>query len=263
MNKKIIIVGMIYKSVSYLKFMIDQIYRNCLTEKIDGYDINYLIVANDANADVLSYLKNNNINHLIYNDPKPNDYYLRRVYRAWNFGAFNADGDILLFVNSDMAFNPGWIGSLLKWLDKDAIPCAFLIESGKMPSMPPAISCSKFGQSCDSFNEKEFNLMANRITRNNPDKFIYGGLFMPSMFYKKEFVESGGFPDGNIYRFINRFTQDITYEPSDTSPQPFKELYMSGDAFFFYKNPIINKRKHITVMDSIAWHAQEGERDEI
>ena len=102
---------MIYKSISYLDFMMYNINKYCTSEL---HDISYNIIANDANKNVLEHLKINNINHIIYNDSNPNDYYINRIYRAWNYGGFNTDCDVIIFINSDMAFTPKWIDNLIK-----------------------------------------------------------------------------------------------------------------------------------------------------
>ena len=79
MNKNIELIALIYKSVDYLKM----IHKELISEKnsTPGWDVNYRIIANDANVEVLDYLEKNDINFSIYNDPKPNDFYLNRVYR--------------------------------------------------------------------------------------------------------------------------------------------------------------------------------------
>lgn len=236
---KINVVGMIYKSINYLDFMIYNINKYCLDDNID-----YNIIANNATDKVLSYLKNNNIKHIVYEDPFPDDYYLNRVYRAWNFGGFNTDCDILIFINSDMAFTPYWINNLIKNLTLFTIPCSRLIESTKLKSGQHAIE-KNFGQNSNQFDEIEFIKYCNNISSN---EIKTGGLFMPCAFYKQDFVESNGYPEGNIY---------VDGIGKHKSP-----IIMSGDYYFFYKNPIMKNKSHITVFNSLVYHIQEGEKDE-
>jgi len=238
---KITIVGMIYKSVEYLKFMMKGLERSCVESQ---HDVDYLVVANDASQNILDYISENSIKHIIYNDPQPNDFYLNRVYRAWNFGGVSADGDIIVFVNSDMAFSSGWLDRLIDKLDRDTIPCSRLVESGKMPSAETAVS-HNLGQTVSQFREGEFLKFASEISENTA---LARGLFMPCAFYKDDFIRSGGYPEGNIYKggvgkHKTRFKQ-------------------SGDNFFFYNNPVMGRKKHITICDSIVYHIQEGELDE-
>ena len=79
---------MIYKSVKYLNFMIDQVTR------YSELDAELFIIANDASSNVLMELEHKGCHYMDYRDPRPNDYYLNRVYRAWNCGGMNAPGDI-------------------------------------------------------------------------------------------------------------------------------------------------------------------------
>jgi hypothetical protein len=242
MKQVVSIVGMIYKSVTYLNFMLGEIKEYCFSLK-ENYDVNYLIVANDPTNSVQQKLHLDNIVHVVYKDPKSNDYYMNRVYRAWNFGGRNAPGDILVFINSDMAFSPNWLGNLLKHLTPQTIPCSRLVESGKLRSGQHAVS-KNFGRTPKEFRRKDFLDYAKSIKL----KQIHpGGLYMPCAFYRKDFIQSGGYPEGNIYAggegaFGTKFIE-------------------SGDFHFFNRNSVMRKKKHITVFDSIVYHIQEGEKD--
>src|SRR6187399_234640 len=78
----ICVVGMIYKSAPWLHSMV----RSLRGTTLISPDIDYFIVANDPTPKVLQELCTHDIPHVLYNDPIPDDYYLNRVYRAWNFG---------------------------------------------------------------------------------------------------------------------------------------------------------------------------------
>lgn len=81
------IIALIFKSVDYL----DLIYNELKSDKckVDGWDVSIRIIANDATEKVLEKLKTLDISYDIYKDPKPNDYYLNRVYRCWNYAGKN------------------------------------------------------------------------------------------------------------------------------------------------------------------------------
>jgi hypothetical protein len=239
MKKTVTIIGMIYKSTKYLNFMVDQFTRYCDSFK---YDVKHLIIANDANEKVLTALRQGQIPFVEYNDKNINDYYLNRIYRAWNFGGNYAQSDIIIFVNSDMAFTKNWIDSLLEFMTPETIPCSRLVESGKLSSGQYAIS-NNFGQNVESFDELKFLLYANAIKEHIAR---FGGLFMPCAFYKEDFVKSGGYPEGNIY-----------VGGAGKINTPFVK---SGDDFFFHDT--LKHKYHITVFDSIVYHIQEGELDE-
>jgi len=234
---KISLIGMIYKSAEYLSLMSEELKRTCKDSK---YDVEYFIIANDPTTKLIKVLDNKCV---VYNDPKPNDYYLNRVYRAWNYGGKLSSADVIVFINSDMVFYDNWLNNLLEHLDESTIPCCKLVESGKLISGKHAVS-KNFGDSIDSLNLDGFREYAKSITSPGTSD---GGLFMPCAFYKKDFVESGGYPEGNVYE-----------KGVGINSSKFLE---SGDHYFFYKNPIMKNKNHITVNNSICYHIQEGEKD--
>lgn len=241
MVKKLEIISLIFKSCDYL----DLIYKELKSDncKVDGWDITVRIVANDATPEVISRLKSLDIPYSIYNDPKPNDYYLNRVYRCWNYAGETSDSDNICFVNSDMVFSKDWLSNLLKHHDGINIPCSRLVESGKMLS----------GQHGVSFNcgrgpkEINYELWNDMVNKTKTDEIKSGGLFMPCIFEKNRFIESGMYPEGNIYSdgigTLNGFVQ-------------------SGDDWYFKKLSKEYGMKHITIFDSLVYHIQEGEKDE-
>jgi len=228
---KITVVGMIYKSIDYLNFMLRGIYKYC--KSFDGYEVNYLIVANDPTEKVITSLNKLGVKWVLYKDKNPKDYYLNRVYRAWNYGGNIVNSDIVVFINSDMGFSSGWLKNLIRELNSDTIPCSRLVESGKMPSGLYGIS-RNFGKHPSQYNEIGFLNFVKSIAQST---VMRGGLYMPCAFYTKDFADSGGYPEGNVGR-------------------------MSGDKYFFTQNSVMGIKKHITVFDSLVYHFQEGEMDD-
>ena len=228
---KIVIVCLIYQSTKYLEFVLNSFNKHTPDTKL-------LFVANDATSEVKKYLVENGIDHLIYENEDKDEYYIKRVYRAWNFGGNNADGDIIVFVNSDMAFSNNWLENLLKNLSEKRIVTSRLVESGKLGS--PKIAISKdFGKSYNKFDESGFEKFAESIKE---DKIVEGGLFMPCAIYKNIFVKSGGYPIGNRTEKSGKI--------------------ISGDWIYFYEKLKPMGIKHVTVCDSIVYHIQEGEMDD-
>ena len=240
-KKNIEIISLIFKSTDYL----DLIYRELKSDKckVDGWDITLRIVANDATPEVIEKLKTLDIPYSIYNDPKPNDYYLNRVYRCWNYAGKTSQSDNICFVNSDMVFSDGWLSNLLKHHNGINIPCSRLVESGKMVSGTHGVSydCGK--------KPKEINYkLWNNIVSNLKTDIVYpSGLFMPCIFETKRFIESGMYPEGNIY---------------DNGIGTLGRFLKSGDAWYF-DNVLTAKYNmhHVTVFDSLVYHIQEGEKD--
>tara|TARA_R110002051_G_scaffold325278_2_gene426777 strand:+ start:6052 stop:6783 length:732 start_codon:yes stop_codon:yes gene_type:complete len=243
MNNNVEVIVMIYKSTQYLDFIYDQLKsEHC---KANGWGVTLRIVANDATDEVLERLHTLDIPFSVYNDPKPDDFYLNRVYRCWNYCVESSQYDNVCLVNSDMAFSKDWLSNLLKHHDGINIPCSRLVESGKMPSGLHGIS-NDCGKHPRSFDSEKFQQYAKEMSR---DEFHGGGLFMPVVFEKSRFIESGMYPEGNIYKGgvgVNR-----------------TRFVKSGDAYFFC-DVLANKfgMKHVTAFDSIVYHIQEGEMDE-
>jgi len=243
MKNNIEIISMVYKSTDYLDFIYHELKSsNC---DVDGWDVKLRIVANDATDSVLEKLKNLDIPFLVYNDPKPDDFYLNRVYRCWNYCVESSKCDNVCLVNSDMAFGKDWLSNLLKHHDGINIPCSRLVESGKIPSGLHGIS-NDCGKHPNSFDSEKFQQYAKEILR---EELHSGGLFMPVVFEKNRFLESGMYPEGNIYK-----------GGIGANRTPFVK---SGDAYFFY-DVLENKfgMKHVTAFDSVVYHIQEGEMDE-
>lgn len=250
MNKNIEVITLVYKSVDYLRFIVNQFKQEtCLA---DGWDVNFRVVANDATDEVLAELEQIDIPHSVFNSKNPEEFYLNRVYSAYNDSVLSSDYDNVCLVNSDMAFSEEWLANLLKHHDGTNIPCSRLVESGKMASGQHGINLGSMhvGRSPDEFDNKNWQLFAKGTKR---DAIATGGLYMPCVFEKSRFIEAGMFPRGNL------FNVNGSIEVGHANDKPF---FMSGDAFFF--SQMLESKfnmKHITVLDSIVYHIQEGEKD--
>ena len=243
MKKEVEIITLIYKSVDYLNFIHNQFQSDF--NKVKGWDVKTRIVLNDATDEVVMALTNDMRFHF-YKDDRPNDYYLNRVYRCWNYAAETSQCENICFVNSDMAFSPGWLEALLKSdLDK-FIPCSRLVESGKLPSGKHAI-VKDFGKHPKEFREKEWLEFA---AQQSSPVTMSGGLYMPCVFNRQRFLDAGGYPEGNLYQY------------GDFGSRKGRVI-KSGDAYFFLN--VLERNfgmKHITVFDSLVCHFQQGEMDE-
>jgi hypothetical protein len=235
------VISLIFKSVDYLDLIYNEFKK--MDGGIEGWDVSFRIVANDATDEVLNKLKLLDIPHSIYEDEKPNDYYLNRVYRCWNYAGKTSKSDNICFVNSDMVFSKDWLLNLLNHHDGINIPCSRLVESGKMVSGTHGVSydCGRKPK------EINFQLWGNVVEETKKNEIHSGGLFMPCVFNTNRFVDSGMYPEGNIYEdgigTLNGFVQ-------------------SGDVWYFKKLEKEYNMRHITVFDSLVYHIQEGEKDE-
>jgi len=212
-------VCLVYKSVAWARFVYDQVLK--YTDLSNG---EFFFVANDPTEDVLEFLRTNYVPHVTFYNPVPpqTEWYINRVYRAYNFGGAKANGDILVFINSDMAFCPGWLDYL--WNAYDGANCVSsrLVESGKMPSGQYGIEKS-FGPDLGSYREEEFLRFAKALAR---PKIADGGLFMPLLIRRDHFLEVGGYPEGNVVPGSDLFHPAISKEG---------EPCLSGDSVLMKK----------------------------
>ena len=246
MKKNVEIITLIYKSTTYLKYIVSQLDSEFC--KANGWDVGVRVVANDATDSVLSTLKDIKIPYTIFNNTDANEYYMNRVYKCYNYCATTSEYDNICLINSDNGFSNNWLPNLLRHHDGVNIPCSRLVESGKMPSGKYGVS-KNFGRSCGEFtvNFNDWLLWADKHKEN---KLASGGLYMPAIFERRRFIDSGMYPKGNIYSDgrVGSLTGGVT---------------RTADEFFF--NEALGKRfgmKHVTVFNSMVYHIQEGEKDE-
>ena len=189
MKKNIEIISLIFKSVDYLTLIYNEFKK--MNNKIADWDVHFRIVANDATEEVINKLKTLDIEYTIYNDPKPNDSYLNRVYRCWNFAGESSYFDNICFVNSDMVFSDGWLENLLKHHNGVHIPTSRLVESGKMVSGTHGVSydCGRSPKNID------FNKWVDFAEKIKTDEIHHYGLYMPCIFEKDTFIKSGKYPE--------------------------------------------------------------------
>lgn len=240
---KVTIFSLIYKDVGWLQFVYEQFLKYT---PLDG--IEFYFVANDAEADVVSYLRDNYIPFYDFrnSDKHKQEYYINNVYRAYNFGVTQAKGDYILLLNSDMAFSDGWLDVLLQHCESDVCVASRLVEQGRLKTGKYGIE-KNFGTSWENYNEDGFQEYAKSISDN---KFKEGGLFMPLLVKKSDFIEVGGYPQGNVVPGSDPFFPVIA-DPETPA--------ISGDVIFIEKLSKIGI-SHITAFDSIVYHFQEGEK---
>jgi hypothetical protein len=250
---KISYVCLIYKSIDYINFFLQNFYQYT---KLNNDD-EFYFVANDASDDVLKYLNEYNIPHYIHNnnEEQKKDWYINNVYRAWNTAGKMAKGDYIIFLNSDFGFSENWSENLIKNIRDNICLCSRLVERGRedggYESGKYGIEKS-FGRNPFNYNNTEFNNYANQIKVNELNE---GGLFMPLLIKKDYFLMVNGYPEGNISQESDIFNplyltkEEVYYQG---------KVCVSGDVVLMrkLKNYCI---QHYTVFDSIVYHIQEGE----
>ncbi|KLU67604.1 MULTISPECIES: glycosyltransferase [Desulfosporosinus] len=239
---KFSIICLIYKSVEWLKFVYEQVFKYT-----DMTDKEFFFVANDADSVVLEYLRDNYVPHYVHtNTPEQQEeWYINNVYRAYNFAVNKARGDFVVLINSDMAFTPSWFDNLWQAYNGENCVTARLVESGRLRSGQFGVE-KDFGKDYLSYQETEFEQYARDLAE---PKLLDGGLFMPLLIRKEHFKRVGGYPEGNIVPGSD-FTHPIITRPG--------EPCISGD------NVLMSKLsaegiQHQTAFDSIVYHFQCGE----
>ena len=184
-------VCLIYKSVKWLQLFYEQFLKYT-----DMTNNEFYFVANDANEEVLEYLRCNRIPHYEYNNSESQrqEWYINNVYRAYNFGIRQAKGDYVVLLNSDMTFSKGWYENLFLGLKHDNCVCSRLVESGRYRSGTYGIE-RNFGMSVDTYDEVGFNEYACEISK---DVIADGGLYMPLLARVSDLLQVGLYPEGNI-----------------------------------------------------------------
>lgn len=253
MSKNVEVISLVFKSIPYLHFIYNQLVGPLC--KVEGWDVGVRIVANDATSEVLTELGRLDIPYTIYNAPDPSEFYLNRIYRAYNFGVETSKYNNVCLVNSDFGFSVDWLKNLLKHHDGINVPCGRLIESGKMDSGLHGVNLLKyvgynFGTHPDGFDQDKWLMFAEELKE---DIIKPHGLYGPCLFSKERFLESGMYPPGNV--FLEAGKIKFGY-PND------RPVYKSADDYYFH-DILENKfrMKHITVFDAPVYHIIEGEKD--
>lgn len=242
--KTIEIISLIYKSTDYLTHIENEL-RSQDFSGLD-YNVKLTVVANDPIEKIKNIFKaepkRDGVYRYIYQDINPDEYYINRVYRCYNWAGLTSDADYLCFINSDMIFAKGWLHNLMRRYDGVNIPCCRLVESGRLRSGQYGIE-KDFGMTLPELKPQEFHEYAKQISFDTTKD---GGLFMPYVISRETFIASGMYPEGNIYQ--------------DGIGTTNGNVIASGDNYFFSKLHYLYGMKHVTCFDSIIYHLQEGER---
>jgi GT2 family glycosyltransferase len=246
----ITIVSLIYSGVDWLEFQYGELLK--LKREFGPGEVEILFVANDPTDDVAKFLVENCIPHVhAPGKSQTNEWYINSVYRAYNYGAKSAAGKYLLFVNSDMAYAPGFLHAMAINAHEDKYLVGKLVESGRL--LPAAIAIKRnFGKTLKTFRRKSFYKFAEKIAEETQDQ---GGLFMPCLVSRERFLTLGGYPEGNIreesqesYIHSGAYATAKQGEPLITGDKAFVDRFIAAGGVQTTSNL------------AIAYHFQEGEK---
>ena len=215
---------LIYRSPAWLSFALEG-----LSWARNRTPYRTMVVGNDAEPQVMDTGRVD-VDH---RNDDPGEYYLNRVYRAWNRAVESAETDWVALISSDMYVSDYWLDSLVqrKIADQRTLPNPLFVESGRIPSAMPEY-VRDFGTTVDGFNRDDWQRHAQFLRLRNEGKCEPGRLFSP-LVDRREFADIGGYPPGNVNG-------------------------VSGDRILFDKYAAAGY-KWVTCLDSVVYHTQEGE----
>jgi hypothetical protein len=225
-NAEVTLVVLVYRSLRWLDWCMAGVDA---TQNETRY--RWLVVANDATAEVRADPRIG----IDFRNDDPGEFYINRVYRAWNEGIVMAPTEMVCMISNDMYATDYWLDSLVdaKRTQPNCIPTSLLVESGIIPSAIPE-HARNFGTTPENFNVAGFKQYADEIRR--PGAVTEGRLFGPTFFIRQEFIDAGMYPEGN---------------PDG----------ISGDRFLVRKKFSEMGFKHIMAMGSVLYHTQHGEQE--
>jgi len=232
-NAEVTLVVLIYRSLKWLDFVMEGV-EQAKTET----RYRWLVVANDA----IDEVKADPRITVEWNNDDPDEFYINRVYRAWNEGVLNAPTSLVVLLNSDMWPADYWLDELVAIKRNEphkvfgsywkTVPTSLLVESGRLPSAIPDY-VNNFGQTPVEFDRNGFKAHAKAI--RTPDKTDRGYLYMPILIDRQEFMDIGGYPEGN--------------PPGTTGDKDLIRRYKEAGL------------THMTAMGSVVYHVQCGEQN--
>lgn len=236
------ICSLIYRSTRYADAVWESAHE--FTPSLHDGRARFFFVANDASEKVLEHLQARGYPHVVQTNERVTDSglkalgfdppeYIRRVYQAWN-RAIRESEEMLVLVNSDCMFSPGWFEALVEKVTPNRVVCSKLVERKHERHDPfEAAIHGEFGGHPDRFDKDGFLTFCQR---NTCRKIEQGGAYMPCAMLRSVAIKAGLYPEGN---------------PRGTY----------GDVAFFEKLKR-NGVQHITARDSLVYHFKEGEMDE-
>lgn len=250
--RSVTVVSLIYQSPEYAK----QFYKSILwsTPEIAQGCVDFFFVANNANAQTLRALKENEIPHYELNLPILSDEdhsalgfgapeYIGRVYAAYNYAISKSKTDLVLLLNSDMVMSKGWLNRMLSVYSDEVALSPTLVERAhpRFGVYPGALEAN-FGSSFRNFRLDDWE----RFSSDQPVTKVVDKLelpFMPTLVRKLWFDDLGGYPHGNIQ-----------------GDEGYKSVSKYGDQYFFERLKDYGV-SHKSVEGVYCYHFKEGERE--
>ena len=245
------LISLIYCSVDWLEFEYAELLK--VSKNFAEGSIEILFVANNPTPEVLSFLKENLIPHIVSDTQRSSDeWFINYVYRGYNEGVKAAQGEYVFLTNSDMAYASGCLQSLLREASSNRLLTSRLVELGRLQSGQYGIE-KDFGAVPSRFRRRQFESYASEIREPQQAE---GGLYMPLLVSKETFLELGGYPEGNLS--LDSLSGYLDTGVVNTYALQGEQC-IPGDTTFFQRAKLSGVQHH-TLFDSISYHFQAGER---
>jgi hypothetical protein len=222
---EVTLVVLVYRSLEWLDWCMEGV-----DSSKNDTRYRWCVVANDATEEVAADPRIT----VDFRNDDPSEFYINRVYRAWNDGVLNAPTQKVVMLNTDMYPADGWLDRLMvaKRANPMSVPTSLLVESGRVESAMPEY-VKDFGKNPGEFDGQAFRDHAREL-RTADGKTEPGRLFMPILVDRQEFFDVGGYPEGN--------------PPGTTGDKDLIRRYK--EAGF----------EHVTALGSVVYHVQLGEQ---
>lgn len=250
------IASLVYASTRYAEHLWCMMQET--TPELESGEAEFFVVANDASDEVLGYLAERAIPHVVQNNERLTESelmalgvgapeYIRRVYQGWNRAVIEARADCLVLLNSDHMLSPGWLAALRKrWRPDLALSPLTIEPTGRYGIFSEDAGCGtgavhgEHGRTLAEFDRDAFEAHAFTIGQ---DILTRGGAHQPVMVSKQEIVRAGMYPEGNLHA------------------GEFDKIDEFGDQHLFRK---LDEQgvKHRTWHGVVCYHFQEGEMRE-
>lgn len=239
-------VGLAYKSVPHFHNLAYELSTVWSDDVIDC-----LVVANDPTTSVIEAIDcivrggppldhiRERTRFVVYRDPKPDDWYLARVYRAWNYALSLVETSHVILMNSDMIGTKGWVNALVKHYKPNTIICSRLIQRRMLAG-------NMIGGDFGTIPNVQIGELETFAKVESRPRLEEGGFFQPCLAATDDLLKCGGFPEGNV----KMPERKVVHEPA----RP-RTSVMGGDAYHFHRIGI----EHYTAYDSLVYHEYEGE----
>lgn len=238
-------------SVHWIEFQYGELLA--LKKEISAEEVEIIFVANNAPSEVIDYLVQNNIPHVIAPDEtNGGSGSINSVYCAYNYGASKAEGEYLLFVNCDMAYAPSFLHNMALAATPGKYVVPKLIEPRRQAQIGFSVQ-KNFGKSILTFRRSKFYKFASKVSERSQE--LGRGSCMPAIVFQKDFVRLGGFPMGDISsNSFESYVQGGPYLQASVS-----EPKIAGDYAFIARFKT-SGGFHITDNSAIVYHFQEYEK---